>query len=177
MAPCVNKYFGFYFMPIRQAELLAAQRRRVASRFVAMAPGQKKAFLSHSHKDAALAQGLQTALAENGWELYIDWQDHEMPDRPTTETAERIKKAIIGADWFLFLATENSMGSKWCPWEIGYADGKKPINRIAIVPTVDSGGRFHGNEYLGLYQKIDTPSTGGIALYDVKGSGQWVRQI
>ncbi|MCH5937009.1 toll/interleukin-1 receptor domain-containing protein, partial [Salmonella enterica] len=68
------------------------------------------------------------------------------------------------ANWFLFLATENSMSSRWCPWEIGYADGKKNLNNIVIVPTVDSSGRHHGNEYLQLYSRIDTTPNGALAL-------------
>ncbi|MNG12119.1 hypothetical protein D3C84_957110 [compost metagenome] len=100
-----------------------------------------------------------------------------MPDTPDAETATRIKNTIISADWFLFLATENSMASRWCPWEIGYADGKKHLNRIAIVPTVDNSGRYYGNEYLKIYNTINTPPSGGLALYDLQGNGRWVRNL
>jgi hypothetical protein len=139
--------------------------------------GQPTAFLSHSHKDAKLALGLQEMLKRQGWDIYIDWQDQAMPDTPDAETATRIKNTIISADWFLFLATENSMASRWCPWEIGYADGKKHLNRIAIVPTVDNSGRYYGNEYLKIYNTINTPPSGGLALYDLQGNGRWVRNL
>lgn len=37
------------------------------------------------------------------------------------------------------------------PWELGYFDGKHP-NQIGILPLVEnSGDRFYGQEYLGLY--------------------------
>lgn len=75
--------------------------------------------------------------------------------------------------FFLFLATPNSMKSRWCPWEIGYADGTKANDNILIIPTEDSAG-WYGNEYLGLYRKIDVQngylrafrpdSTTGISL-------------
>jgi hypothetical protein len=70
------------------------------------------------------------------------------------------------------------MTSRWCPWEIGFADGKKTLDRIAIVPTQDNYGQFYGNEYLNLYNKIDVSSgTSGIALFDTQGNGQWVRSL
>ena len=50
------------------------------------------------------------------------------------------KRRIELADFFLFLATRNSMSSRWYPWEIGYADGAKPIDTILVIPT-SSGGR------------------------------------
>ncbi|MEE4668083.1 toll/interleukin-1 receptor domain-containing protein [Pseudomonas alliivorans] len=164
-------------MPIRQSDLNNASSSRSMRGHVYKRLGQPTAFLSHSHKDAKLALGLQEMLKQQGWDIYIDWQDQTMPDTPDAETAVRIKNAIVGADWFLFLATENSMSSRWCPWEIGYADGKKQLNRIAIVPTIDSYGRYHGNEYLKLYNTIDTPSAGGLALYDLQGKGYWVRNL
>jgi hypothetical protein len=55
----------------------------------------------------------------------------------------------------MFLATPNSMVSRWCPWEIGYADGKKTLDAIVIVPTKDDAGRFYGNEYLQLYRRLE----------------------
>ena len=53
------------------------------------------------------------------------------------------------------LATRNSTESRWCPWEIGYADAVKDYERILIVPTEDDSGNWYGNEYLQLYKKID----------------------
>lgn len=117
--------------------------------------GQMTAFLCHSHKDRAMAEGLQQLLKESGVDLYIDWQDSEMPEQPNRETADRIKSRILQTDRFVFLATSNSMNSRWCPWEIGFADGKKSIEHILLVPTQDAYGSFFGNEYLQLYRRID----------------------
>lgn len=85
----------------------------------AIRSGRQTAFLSHSHKDADLAKGLQAFLQAQGWLVYIDWQDTSMPPRPNKETADRIKVKIKRLDWFLYLATANSATSRWCPWEIG----------------------------------------------------------
>lgn len=165
-------------MPIYQSDLLNAGQRRATLGRLNKRFGQSTAFLSHSHKDATLVLGLQELLNNQGWDVYIDWQDQTMPDRPDAQTALNIKNAIVRADWFLFLATQNSMASRWCPWEIGFADGKKAHERIAIVPTQDSYGHFYGNEYLNIYNKIDITS-GGTDLYvvDPVGNGKSVRTL
>jgi hypothetical protein len=103
-------------------------------------------------------------LEEAGWHVYVDWADGAMPETPTRETAVQIQRKIVDLDFFLFLATANSMRSRWCPWEIGYADGKKPINRILILPTAD-GAVTHGSEYLQLYRRIDLSAARRLAVW------------
>jgi hypothetical protein len=145
----------------------------------ALARSKPTAFLCHSHKDNDLAEGLQVLLAENAWDLYIDWKDHEMPEKPSRETADKIKKKIDGLDWFLFLATPNSSASRWCPWEIGIADTRKSHVKILIIPTSDSSGAWYGNEYLQLYNQIDTAQGGGLARFPAgqTSGGTYVRNL
>ncbi|MDB4223670.1 toll/interleukin-1 receptor domain-containing protein [Granulosicoccus sp.] len=142
------------------------------------------AFLCHSHKDKELAKGLQVILKEQGWDLYIDWQDNEMPATPNRETAKRIKDKIEITDWFLFLATVNSTSSRWCPWEIGFADAKKSYEKIVMIPTEDANGNWHGNEYLQLYKNLSDASNSstkksGYAVFEAasKKSGTWVELL
>lgn len=151
---------------------------RIRSLSEARAQGLKTAFLCHSHHDAQLVRGIITLLDETGWRVYVDWADESMPETPTRETAMIIKRKIVELNYFLFLATPNSMSSKWCPWEIGFADGKKDINTIMIIPTLDSSGRWHGSEYLQLYRKIDEAPSGGLAVWDPgQPSGIWLRTL
>lgn len=124
------------------------------------------AFLSHSHDDQQLVKGAVTLLQESGWKVYVDWADTTMPPTPNKETAAKIKDKIVSLNYFLFLATPNSMTSRWCPWEIGYADGKKPHDKIIIIPTRDSSGRFYGNEYLQLYRRIEESSAGSLLVWE-----------
>lgn len=164
-------------MAIAQSELLKASQRQPFIKAQLHAGVQKTGFLCHSHLDHRLAEGLQALLAEQGIKLYIDWQDAAMPPQPNRETAARIQHNIRTCDWFLFLATANSMASRWCPWELGYADGQKPSERIAIVQTSDST-TTHGNEYMQLYRRIDTTSTGQLLWMQVGGmQGQYVRSV
>lgn len=131
---------------------------------------QKTGFLCHSHKDRDLAIGLQQLLKEQGMELYIDWLDSYMPDVPDGTTADRIRTVIKGADVFLFLATNDSMASRWCPWELGFADGVKRNDQIAVIATQDASGKYYGNEYLQLYRRIDQPAVGRALYWYPKGS-------
>lgn len=156
-------------MAIRSDTLRAAAQRtgRFAPRTLteARTMGVKTAFLCHSHRDADLARGLVHLLAEAGWSVYIDWEDSSMPDKPNRETAAKIQQRIKEHHYFLFLATSNSMASRWCPWEIGYADGQKPLGQILIVPTTD-GSNTHGNEYLQLYKRVDLSSQGNVEVWE-----------
>jgi hypothetical protein len=150
----------------------------------ALSNNQQTAFLCHSHKDKELVNGLQILLKENGWNLYIDWLDEELPASPDKNTASKVKNKIGQSDWFLFLATANSTGSRWCPWEIGYADAVKKHEKIVVIPTEDDSGQWHGNEYLQLYRKITDASNQmtkktGYAVFDPKSNegGTWIENL
>jgi hypothetical protein len=164
-------------MPISQATLIDyGARGAVTKRAVEEARALRKqtAFLCHSHHDAAIAKGLQAFLAAHGWQVYIDWEDTTMPSAPNRATAERIQERIRQLEFFFFLATQNSEASRWCPWELGYADGKKEYDNILIIPTRDSAGRNHGNEYLQLYRFIDEANGGGVGAFVPGGKGYLV---
>jgi len=152
-------------MPISHSDLRSAARRAGANTVTTRRADQRTAFLCHSHHDRELALGLQAFLRQQGLDLYIDWQDMTMPPEPSAETANKLRQRILACEWFLFLATSNSMGSRWCPWELGYADGKKPHEKIAIVPTRD-GQTNHGNEYVQLYRRIDVDNVGGLGIFN-----------
>ncbi len=143
----------------------------------ALQQGKQTAFLSHSHKDADLAKGLQGFLQAHGWKVYIDWEDTSMPSTPNRETAKKIKDRIERLDWFIYLATANSASSRWCPWEIGHADGVKDIDKIAIIPIRDSMGRNHGNEYLNLYRHVSTAEGGGYGLFRPNNRGMLLERV
>ena len=151
-------------MPIPEHMLRAAAGRRAnLSRSIAEAKRTKpSAFLSHSHADRELAVGLQVLLIEHGWDVYLDWQDGAMPAKPTKVTASRIKQKIAENDWFIFFATTRSQASRWCPWEIGFADRAKGTGKILLVQTTTSAG----SEYLQLYRSIAQTTDNDLAVFD-----------
>lgn len=122
-------------------------------------------FLCHSHADRTYVVGFVQVLRDAGWNAYVDWMDDAMPPRPDRNTAMRIRNRIRQCDLFMFLATPNSTASRWCPWEIGFADGVKPLEAIMVVPTTDAQGRHYGNEYLDLYRHVDFSSDGDVATW------------
>lgn len=146
----------------------AAARPTVVAKTITEArqKGMKTAFLCHSHLDKTLVEGFVKYVKEKGWDVYIDWQDATLPAKPGRATAGQIRAKIKSSDLFIFLATHNSMSSRWCPWEIGYGDGARFGNDILIVQTVDDHGNYHGSEYLQLYRKLDTSKSGHLAAWE-----------
>lgn len=158
-------------MTIAQYDLRSAAARNISAKNQ-RSKGylQKTGFLCHSHKDRELALGLQQWLKEQGMDLYIDWQDASMPEPPDATTAARIRTVIRDADVVLFLATSDSMASRWCPWELGFSDGVKRNEQIAVIATRDASGNYYGNEYLQLYRRIDRAAAGDSLHWYRKGS-------
>lgn len=148
-------------MYLEQYVLASAGRRSTTTIQRSALAGQRTGFLCHSHHNRTLALGLQQRLKEDGLNLYVGWQDSSMPSEPDQETASRIKTMVRSSDIFLFLATEHSMSSRWCLWEIGFGDGTKQNSQIIVVPTRDSSGHYHGNEHLKLYRRLETSSASG----------------
>lgn len=132
---------------------------------------QQTAFLCHSHRDKELAQGIVALLQENGFDVYIDWADSSMPEPPDRDTAARIKQKITSLKYFLYLATGNAAASRWCPWEIGFADCRKGPDNVLIIPTTADDGKDFGNEYLQLYPRIDLSSLNTLAFWRAGETG------
>jgi len=158
-------------MPISLDSLRSAASRspmrKAARKFTdSREVGFKTAFLCHSHDDVDLVKGLVTLFDESDWRVYIDWEDATMPEEPTRETAQRIQAKIRELNYFIFLATPNSVKSRWCPWEIGYADGQKQRSTILILPTTDRSGSWYGNEYLKIYRNIDLGKSGTLGVWE-----------
>ncbi|WP_442864379.1 toll/interleukin-1 receptor domain-containing protein [Aurantiacibacter sp. MUD11] len=127
--------------------------------------GRKTAFLCHSHRDKTLVEGFVKHVQNKGWRIYIDWMDTTLPSKPNRTTASKIQLKIRTTDFFIFLATHNSMASRWCPWEIGYADGVRSLDTILIAETRDDAGNYHGNEYLGLYRRLSFDTAGTLRVW------------
>lgn len=108
-------------------------------------------FLSHSHLDARIIKPVVVFLRSMGVDVYVDWMDQTMSQTTNGETVQKLKDKIKQNDKFLFLATDNSLISKWCNWEVGYGDAQKYIDKIAIFPLLESNGRWNGQEYLQIY--------------------------
>lgn len=114
-------------------------------------------FLSHSYLDALEILALKDDIEAFGLTVYVDWvEDSQLSrDKVTPQTANVIRARIRQCKSLLYAISETSSGSKWMPWELGYADAKH--GRVAIVPLAESthsSESFGGQEYLGLYPYV-----------------------
>lgn len=112
-------------------------------------------FLSHSSLDKKLILTLVNLFNEAGYSVYVDWIEDIQLDRSNVNriTAQVLRDRMTASKGLSYVVTTNSTNSKWCPWELGYFDGKKK-GRCCILPIMDSQS-FHGQEYLGLYPYLD----------------------
>lgn len=114
-------------------------------------------FLSHSSKDKQLILGVKQLIEDSGYTVYIDWVDDPQLDRANVnlQTADVLRTRMKQSKFLVYVDSNNATTSKWMPWELGYFDGYKP-NKIGILPIrQNSEGSYTGQEYLGLYPKIE----------------------
>ena len=100
-----------------------------------------------------LILGMKGIFEDMGYSVYIDWIEDPQLDRSTvsSKTAEKLKQRMESSKSLFYVTTDNSVQSKWMPWECGYFDGFK--EKVAIVPVKSSSAsnQYSGQEYLGLY--------------------------
>ena len=123
-------------------------------------------FLSHSSLDKKLVLTLVDLFNEAGYSVYVDWIEDKQLDRSNVnkDTAQTLRGRMNHSKGLAYVATSNSTNSKWCPWELGYFDGKKN-SRCCILPIMESN-TFQGQEYLGLYPYIRYSKISGKNKYD-----------
>jgi hypothetical protein len=157
----------------RDAASRATQSRVVAKSYGAPRPSATEAlreradttqqefdvFLSHSHKDAELVLGAAKLLEERGLTVYVDWVTDREPSGTltTAEHARMVKERMGQSGSLLYIWTDNSMNSRWTPWEIGYFDALR--GKVAVFPLLDRpNDTYKGAEYLGLYPAVKLES-------------------
>lgn len=121
-------------------------------------------FLSHSFSDATMVLGLKRALEGMKYSVYVDWIEDPQMDRSrvTKATASHLKQRMLACESLFYVATENSINSKWMPWECGFVDGK--IDKVAILPIVETlTSNYCGQEYLSLYPYVSKASQQGAS--------------
>lgn len=133
-------------------------------------------FLSHKHDEKDIIEQAITLLNKLGVEVYVDWQDEEMPKNTNGFTAMRIKNKILKNDKFILLATESAINSKWCNWELGYGDANKYSKNIAIMPITNSENNvFSGTEYLQIYPIITSEYFYSTGTYYVEFNNEKIK--
>ena len=124
-------------------------------------------FISHSFLDKKLILTLIDLFNNAGYSVYVDWIDDKNLDRNNVspKTANVIKNRISNCKGLSYIATRNIVNSKWCPWELGLADGM--LNgKSCILPVMEESSTFKGLEYLGLYPYIEYEKISGKSTYE-----------
>ncbi len=124
-------------------------------------------FVSHSYLDKSLILSLVELFNEAGHSVYVDWINDSTLDRNKVDqkTAELLRTRMDECKGLAYIVTSNIVNSKWCPWELGYADGSKN-GRCAVLPILKTESNIYkGQEYLGLYPYIDYEKTNDQSKY------------
>ena len=151
-------------MPVPTQKLEEASRRYplvkpAASVEAARVAGLQTAYLCYDSKDLLLAEGLQVLLKDRGWDVFVDYEDETITEKTPHKRVVQTHARIAEADWFIFLATENSFNSRWCFLELGYAEGIKPFDSVLVIPTKGENDLWYGAELLQLYRHIEVTSS------------------
>ena len=113
-------------------------------------------FLSHSHKDKELLETAVALINSQGARVYVDHEDFTLTDLSMPLVAYFLRKKIEECSKFILLASDKATGqSRWVPWELGFADGRKKFEDIAVLPVQERSGEWQGSEYIGLYSHIE----------------------
>lgn len=139
---------------IRHAAVEARQNRYILESVQYSSYEEYDLFISHSFSDKNLVTGLEYLFDKAGYKVYIDWIDDPNLDRNnvTKQTAEIIKNRLKNCKALAYISTENIISSKWCPWELGLADGLHN-GKACILPVMNN--TFKGQEYLNLYSYVE----------------------
>lgn len=132
-------------------------------------------FLSHSIRDELLVLGLKRELERVNLTVYVDWIEDPNLDRVTVSpmTAQTLRERMNSCRSLVYATSNNASASRWMPWELGYFDGHQGQSKVAICPIETGSGSIQGQEYLGIYKRLEPVLANGIVLpYVLKPSGE-----
>ncbi len=89
-------------------------------------------FISHQKDDSKVAKAIADYIIKAGIDVYFDEYDSSIKLGDPHSVVNAIKAGIRNSTRMLCLLTENSMKSKWMPWEIGYG-----YDRTTVVGLTD----------------------------------------
>lgn len=112
-------------------------------------------FLSYNILDQEVVLGIYYFLFKKGFKVYLDFVVDPQLKREDCdkETAELIHNRILCSRSLIYASSFSATNSKWMPWELGVADGKK--SKCFVLPVSKGYERdFNQKEYLKLYPLI-----------------------
>jgi len=126
----------------------------------------KQVFLSYRRKDKNYVKPVVDLLKRLGVNIYIDYLDDTLPDKPNNETASILREKIKTSDKFILMSTPNSKESNWIPWELGLGDGHIDYPNVAILPLLNDSSYWSEREYYSIYGYIKKANSKDNSKYD-----------
>lgn len=125
-------------------------------------------FLSHSYDDRKIILGAKRFIEGKGYSVFVDWFEEPQLNRNKVnkDTAAALRASMDICRSLIYAYSPSVGNSKWCPWELGYFDGKK--GKAYVMPIInDPSQSFTGVEYVGLYSIVteEKARDGTINLY------------
>lgn len=86
-----------------------------------------RVFISHQKKDSDVANTVAEYLLNAGIDIYFDQYDKSIDRSDPQSVVTAIRRGIENSSHMLVIFSQNTFGSMWVPWEIGYAYNS-PVN-------------------------------------------------
>jgi hypothetical protein len=143
----------------------------------ARARARPHVFLSHSHldRDSDTLAGAVTMFERLDAPAYLDIDDSELPSITSVDTATGLRRRIDECRRLVVAASKQIRHSRWVPWEIGYADGRKGVAKVALLPIeADDGSLTVEQEYLATYPAFGMTNDGRqLIVRDPRDDRYW----
>lgn len=105
-------------------------------------------FISHQKKDSSDAKKIADYLMAAGLDVYFDEYDQNIDRSNPYSIVNAIKVGLKRSTHLLCIISQNSLESKWVPWEIGYAYD----NKVLVGLTLRDLSKSFLPEYLQVIQ-------------------------
>ena len=110
-----------------------------------------RVFISHQKKDSDIANKIADYLLDAGIDIYFDQFDKSIDRSNPQSVVTAIQRGIENSSHMLVLFSNNTFGSMWVPWEIGYAYRSPVTLRVLRLKGV---GKDKLPEYLKVVKLI-----------------------
>ena len=105
----------------------------------------KKVFISYSHTDTSIADGIAAVLEELSLEYFRDIKDIQWGDGINASVREGLESSSA----IIVIISPGSLKSHWVPYEVGYATAlKKKILPFLTHPSLDVPGFIADLSYI-----------------------------
>ncbi|OJV88391.1 MAG: hypothetical protein BGO34_18775 [Bacteroidia bacterium 44-10] len=96
----------------------------------------KCVFISHQKDDACICRNIAEYLIKAGIDVYFDEYDNNLKfysqKNNPKNVVDSIKKGINKSSHMLCVFSQNTLYSKWVPWEIGYGYDKTNLSVLTL---------------------------------------------